>query len=259
MDILEYNRRAWDKRVDLEDQWTVPVSPDEVESARQGDWSIVLTPTKLVPRDWLPDLKGKDLLCLASGGGQQGPILAATGANVTVFDNSPKQLEQDRLVAQRDGLSLATVQGDMADLSEFPDHCFDVIVHPVSNVFAPNILPVWREAFRVLRPSGVLVAGFCNPVIFLFDYDMVEKTGEFEVRYSLPYSALEHADQDAIRKNEEDGIPLEFGHTLEDQIGGQIAAGFVLTGFYEDYERQGTDLSLRRFTPTFIATRAVKP
>lgn len=95
------------------------------------------------------------MLCLASGGGQQGPILAATGARVTVFDSSPKELEQDRLVAVRDNLEIRTVEGNM--------------FHPVSNVFVPNIVPVWQESFRVLRKGGVLLAGFNNPVVHLID------------------------------------------------------------------------------------------
>src|SRR5205085_1973198 len=101
--------------------------------------------------DWFPPVAGLEVLCLASGGGQQGPILAAAGARVTVFDNSPNQLAQDRLVADREGLALETVRGDMADLAAFPDARFDLIVHPCSNMFVPDVRPVWREAFRVLR------------------------------------------------------------------------------------------------------------
>ncbi len=92
---------------------------------------------------------------------------------MTVLDNSPKQLEGDRLVANRERVHLFTVQADMADLGMFAAESFDIVVHPVSNLFVPNVLPVWKEAFRVLRPSGPLIAGFCNPVIFLFDYDAV--------------------------------------------------------------------------------------
>ena len=88
-DILTYNRRAWDRQVERGNPWTVPVTAEEVARARTGDWRIVLTPTKPVPADWFLPLDGLDVLCLASGGGQQGPILAAAGANVTVFDNSP--------------------------------------------------------------------------------------------------------------------------------------------------------------------------
>jgi SAM-dependent methyltransferase len=153
-DILRYNRDAWDRQVERGNPWTVPVGPDVIARARQGDWQIILTPTKPVPADWFPPLASLEVLCLASGGGQQGPILAVAGAKVTVFDNSPGQLAQDRLVADREGLMMETIQGDMADLSVFPDGRFDLIVHPVSNVFAPDVKPVWREAYRVLRPEG---------------------------------------------------------------------------------------------------------
>lgn len=259
MDVLEFNRRAWDKRVELGDRWTIPVGPEDIEAARTGKWTIVLTPNRPVPRDWLPGLAGKQVLCLASGGGQQGPILAAAGADVTVLDNSPRQLDHDRQVAEREQLRLKTVQGDMADLTMFPDQSFDAIVHPVSNLFVPSVLPVWNEAFRVLRPSGVLVAGFCNPIIFFFDYDVVDRTGEFKIEYALPFSAVDHLDQDQLRRYAEEGMPLEFGHSLEDQIGGQLAAGFVITGFYEDRFREDAEGTLNDFTPAFIATRAVKP
>ena len=91
-DVLGYNRRAWDRQVERGNRWTVPVGPEEIARARLGDWRIVLTPTKAVPADWFPPLSDLDVLCLASGGGQQGPVLAAAGANVAVFDNSPNQL-----------------------------------------------------------------------------------------------------------------------------------------------------------------------
>ena len=161
--IVEYNRTAWNREVEIGNIWTVPVGSEVVEAARRGEWQIVLTPTKPVPADWYPQpLQGKEVLCLASGGGQQGPILAAAGARVTVFDNSDRQLASDRMVAERDGLEIHTVQGDMADLSAFADESFDLIVHPVSNTFAPDILPVWREAYRVLRHGGILIAGICK-------------------------------------------------------------------------------------------------
>jgi SAM-dependent methyltransferase len=254
-DILRYNRRTWDRQVERGNPWTVPVSPEEVARARKGDWSIVLTPTKPVPKEWFPPLVALDLLCLASGGGQQGPILAAAGANVTVFDNSPAQLAQDRLVADRDGLVIETVQGDMADLSVFPDAQFDLIIHPVSNVFVPDVKPVWREAFRVLKAGGVLLSGFMNPVHFLFDFLALEK-GEFQVAHCIPYSDQESlSDEDRARLAEQDA-PLEFGHPLADQIGGQIAVGFALTGFYEDTD---PDTILGKYIPSYIATRATKP
>lgn len=247
MDIREHNRIAWDALAERGDQWTVPVSSEAIEAARQGRWEIVLTPTKPVPRSWL-DVEAKEILCLASGGGQQAPILAAAGAIVTVLDNSPKQLERDAIVAKQHGLAITTVHGDMANLDMFADAAFDLVVHPVSNCFVPDVRPVWREASRVLRRGGVLLAGFANPAMYVFDLDLAERTGRLEVKHSLPYA-------DVARGTDE---PLEFSHTLEEQIGGQIAAGFFITGMYEDFHGGGNDNPLNRYMPSFIATRALK-
>ncbi|GIV69224.1 class I SAM-dependent methyltransferase [Caldilinea sp.] len=253
-EIRRHNAQAWDKAVKRGSRWTKPVSPEAVAAARRGEWQILLTPSRPVPRAWFPPLEGADVLCLAGGGGQQGPILAAAGACVTVFDNSPQQLAQDRFVARREGLTLTTVEGDMCDLSVFEDASFDLIVHPTSNLFTPDVRPVWREAHRVLRKGGVLLAGFCNPVLYLFDQELADQ-GVFQVRHRLPYSDLTSLSEAERSVYIAEGQPLEFGHTLTDQIGGQLDAGFVLTGFYEDVW-PGTPLN--EFTPTYIATRSVK-
>jgi len=195
------------------------------------------------------------VLCLASGGGQQGPLLAAAGGRVTVFDNSPRQLDQDRLVAERDGLDLQTVEGDMRDLSAFAARSFDLIFHPVANVFVPEVRPVWREAFRVLRPGGALLSGFVNPLLYIFDGDRAQ-AGELIIRHAIPYSDRTSLTDEEERRVIDSGRPLEFGHTLEDQIAGQLEAGFVLTGFYEDMDPEDP---LAKFISSFIATRAIRP
>lgn len=257
MDVLKFNREAWDRDVENGDRWTIPVTPDKVAKARAGEWSLILTPTIPVPRSWYPEaLDGCRILCLASGGGQQGPILAAAGADVTVFDNSPKQLGQDRLVAEREQLSLKTVEGDMADLHPFADEAFDLIFHPCSNCFAVDILPVWREAFRVLKPGGHLLAGVCNPVRFLFDEAAQDDRNELIVRHKIPYSDLTSLTPEELQHYQKIR-PLEFGHTLEDQIGGQLRAGFHLVEMFEDRFDESDLIS--RYVNTFIATRALKP
>jgi SAM-dependent methyltransferase len=255
-EILEYNRRAWNEAVKRRSEWTVPVGPEVIAAARRGKWQIVLTPAKPVPASWFPaDMRRARVLCLASGGGQQGPVLAAAGAEVTVFDNSPAQLAQDRLVAEREGLQIITEQGDMADLSRFDNGSFDLIVHPVSNLFVPAIRPVWQEAFRVLRAGGDLLAGFCNPAMFIFDMAKAD-AGVLEVRHKIPYSDLTHLTAEERQRYIDDLQPMEFGHSLEDQVGGQLDAGFVLTGFYEDIW-PGQILS--EYMPHYISTRAHKP
>jgi SAM-dependent methyltransferase len=257
MDILAYNREAWDREVAGGNKWTVPVTPEEVARARQGDFAIFLTPTRPVPMAWFPPLAGARVLALASGGGQQGPLLAAAGARVTVFDNSPAQLAQDRLVAEREGFEIETVAGDMRDLSAFADASFDLIVHPVSNCFVPEVLPVWREARRVLKAGGRLLAGFANPIVFAVDPDL-DARGVAQLKYAIPYSDLDSLSDEERRRYTDKGEPLAFGHTLEDQIGGQLAAGFVLTGMYESAATDA-DSAIHRLLAGYLATCAVVP
>jgi SAM-dependent methyltransferase len=256
MDILEYQKRAWDRQVEGGNVWTVPVGPEVIAEARRGRWSVLLTEQRPTPREWFPaELAGLDVLCLASGGGQQGPTLAAAGARVTVLDNSPAQLAQDRLVAAREGLELSTFEGDMRDLSRFADESFDLVFHPVSNLFVPDVRPVWRESFRVLRRGGALLAGFMNPAFYIFG-SQEEGHRRLEVKYRLPFSDLEDLDAAERERLFASDVPAEFSHTLEDQIGGQLEAGFRLAGFYEDRHRWER---IAEFMPTYIATRAVKP
>lgn len=254
MDIALYNRCAWNWEVERGNPWTQPVTTETVEAARRGNWQIVLTPMKPVPVEWFGTITGKDILCLASGGGQQGPVLSAAGAHVTVLDNSPAQLAQDRLVAERDGLEIRLELGQMDDLTRFPDSSFDLIVHPPSNLFAPQILPVWRECFRVLRRGGSLLSGFANPAMYVFDLDEIVR-GNLIARNSRPYSDLTSRSPESLERYLETGEPLEFSHSLDEQIGGQIDAGFLIAGFYED---RWPDHLLDGYMPTFMATKGVK-
>lgn len=253
MSYVEENSKIWDERSENNDTWSVPVTKEMIQNAKEGNWSIVLTPTKPVPKEWFPEnLKDKKILCLASGGGQQGPILAATGAEVTVFDNSTKQLEKDNYVALRDNLKIKTVQGNMQDLSVFEDETFDCIIHPWSNGYIDNVLPVWKECARVLKKNGLLLSGFGNPIEYIFDSEKLEQ-GILEVKYSIPYADIDHLDDPEIKQIVESGGYI-WSHTLEDQIQGQIAAGFAIIGFYEDIG--GTVLD--NYINSSIATKAIK-
>jgi SAM-dependent methyltransferase len=171
-----------------------------------------------------------------------------------VFDNSPAQLARDEEVATREGLTLRTVLGDMRDLSAFADASFDVVFNPVSNVFCPELAPVWREAFRVLRPGGVLMSGFMNPDIFIFDLAALDEREEFVVRHKIPFTTLDLPEDERARVYGAGAI--EYSHTLTEQIGGQLAAGFLLTHLAEAPHH--ADLTAR-YMPGYIATRAIKP
>ena len=255
MDIRSYNRDAWNREVEGgKSRWTQPVDSAMISKARLGQFSVVLTENKPVPFEWFPPLSGADVLCLASGGGQQGPILAAAGANVTVFDNSPAQLKQDQMVAARERLSIRTVEGDAADLSMFAEESFDLVFNPCSTVFMPDVRAVWRECARVLRRGGVLMTGSMNPVHYIFDLYKADD-GILEIAHSIPYSDVESIPQEDLEEHIEKGLPIEFGHSLTDLIGGQCDVGLVITHMYEDYM---LDSPLHKYHPSYIATRAIK-
>lgn len=242
MDSYEKNRRWWDAQVAAGNRWTVPVLPDVIARARRGEVEVVLTPTKPVPPTWLGDLRDRDVLGLASGGGQQCPIFAAAGARVTSFDASDAQLGQDRLVAEREGLSLRTQQGNMRDLSCFASESFDLVFNPCSTCFVEEVESVWREVARVLRPGGTLLTGFVNPWYFLFDVPAFDR-GELRVVERLPVSL------------EVEGV-MEYSHTFDAQLGGQLRAGLAIVDMFEDSWEAWS--ALQGVAPAFMATRAVK-
>lgn len=257
MDIIEYNRQAWNRRSAEGCEWSMPVDAEIIRAARQGEWSIILTPTRPVPKEWLGDIKGKDVLCLASGGGQQAPVLAAAGARVACYDLSDEQLAKDRLVAEREGLDIRIVQGDMRDLIAFGNESFDLIVHPISNCFVPDVRPVWRECYRVLKGGGSLLAGFMNPAFYLSDALASEEDGPLAICNKLPFCEPDDLNEAGLEEFRSSGRAAEFSHTLECQIGGQLEAGFVLAGFYED-PWMDSAMAISRYLNTTMATRAVK-
>jgi SAM-dependent methyltransferase len=258
MDIEGLNRAAWDKAVEGGDNpYTQVVSSQQVADARAGSWAIHLSEHRTVPREWFPSLGGLRVLCLAGGGGQQAPILSAAGAEVTLLDGSPRQLSQDAFVAERDGLALRLVQGDMADLSAFGDASFDLVVNPISTLFVPDVGKVWRECRRVLVSDGVLIAGFMNPDEFVFDPDALDERGEFVVKYPLPYVEHDTLDAAALQARIAAGKMFHFSHTMEAQLGGIIDAGFVITGFYEDRRTEEDGNPIRFYMPSQFIVRAV--
>lgn len=256
MDIAAHNREAWTKLVEAGNKWTVPVTPEEIAEARKGNYSMLLTPVRPVPEEWLGDIAGKRVLCLAGGGGQQGPVLSALGAVTAVLDVCTEQLERDEIVAKRDGLNIMLEEGDMRDLSRFSDGAFDIVFNPISTCFIDDVEAVWRECFRVLKKGGELMTGFCNPMLYIFDIDAWER-GELVLAHAIPYSDIDQLPPDVLRQRIADRGTLDFGHSLETLIGGQIKAGFLINGFYED--NGGGDSLLDPFINTFIATKAVKP
>ena len=249
MNYQEINAATIDRWVAEGWKWGVPVSHEVFARARRGEWDVGLTPEKPVPHEWFGELRGKKILGLAAGGGQQMPVFAALGADCTVLDLSEKQCESERKVAAREGYAIRVVRADMTRPLPFSDGEFDLIFHPVSNCYIRETEPVFRECFRVLRPGGVLLMGADNGVNFLVNGDETAIVNRF------PFDPLVNPEQRTSL--EADNCGMQFSHTMDDLIGGQLRAGFRLTDLYEDRNGEGRLRELN--IPTYLATRAVKP
>ncbi len=225
-----------------------PISHQTFLDACNGKWDITLTPVKAVPHTWIGDVAGKKILGLASGGGQQMPIMTALGADCTVLDISKEQLESERAVAIREGYQIQIIQGDMTEPFPFGDNTFDMIINPVSNQYIEEVVPVFAECYRVLKPGGFLLCGLDTGIYWIFD------NKEEKAVHSLPFNPLK--DKDIYAELMENDMGLQFSHTLEEQIGGQLKAGFRLLDLYED--TNGAGPLHEKNVPTFIATRSQK-
>lgn len=230
-------------------EWGTPVSHDDYLRAREGSWEILLTPTVPVPRDWWPQLEGAEVLGLASGGGQQMPILTAAGARCTVLDYTPEQLESERVVAKREGYQINIVRADMTEPLPFPDASFDVVVNPVSLCYVREVAPILAETARVMRPGAVLLAGYDMG----FNY-VVDEAEERVVR-GLPYDPI--AMPELLEEDDVNDVGMQFSHTVGELLGAVLRAGLVIDDLYDDINGEGRLSSLG--IPTMLAVRAHKP
>ena len=246
--VAEINAQTIGRWIDEGWEWGMPIDHETYARACAGNWEVKLTPTKTVPRAWFGELAGVRVLGLAAGGGQQCPIFAAAGAQVTVLDCTPAQLESERSVAQREGYGIEIVDADMTETLPFPDGSFDLAFNPVSLCYVREVEPIWREVARVLVPGGILLTGFDTIVNFIVDED------EREIVWDMPFDPLENPAQRAFL--EEDDSGLQFGHTLDEMLGGLLRAGFSIEDLYEDTNGEGRLHEMR--IPTYLAVRAVK-
>ncbi len=244
------NAKAIDDWVENGWEWGVPISKQEYQDALNGEWKMLLTPQKPVPKKWYEPIlkdnsfKGAKVLGLASGGAQQMPIFCGLGADATVLDYSTKQLDSEREVSKREGYNIEIVKADMTEKLPFEDNTFDMIFHPVANCYIENVRHVWDECYRILKTGGVLLAGMDNGINFLYR----EIDGKLVFTDKLPYNPLKNPE---LMEGEDS---IQFSHTLEEQIGGQLKAGFRLTDVYED--KDGSRAG--EYIPLYWASRAVK-
>lgn len=248
MSYTDINSETIDRWVDQGWEWGIPISHEDFVKVKKGDWNVFLTPTKPVPKEWFPDFHDCRILGLAAGGAQQMPVFSALGAECTVLDYSQKQIDSEIAVAKREGYTITTLRADMTKQLPFDNNTFDFIFHPVSNCYIEDVISVWQECYRVLKKGGILMAGLDNGINFLFD------DTESRLTFSLPFNPLKDPQLREALDKSDDGV--QFSHTLNEQIRGQIQSGFSIKDLYEDYNDRGV---LREHgVPTFWATLAVK-
>ena len=226
-------------------KWGIPIDRETYEKAKNGEWDVLLTPKKSVPHSWFGDIRGKRILGLASGGAQQIPIFSALGAHCTVLDYNDKQLEAERVVSEREDYSVEIVKADMSKPLPFESESFDIIFNPLSLCYIEKVEPLLFECARVLKERGTLLITFENGINYITD-----ENDESKISQSLPFNPI----KDPILYREEDGY--QFSHSLTEQIGGLIKAGFIIRDMYEDTNGYGLFDELN--IPSFIAINAIK-
>jgi SAM-dependent methyltransferase len=159
------------------------------------------------------------------------PIFAALGAECTVLDYSDRQLESEKLVSEREGYFIKIVKADMTKKFPFEDGEFDLIFHPISNCYVEDVYHIWKECFRVLRSGGVLLSGTDHFINYMVDEN------EEKIVNTLPFNPLK--DKKLMEELLSTNSGIQFSHTLEEQITGQLKAGFILKDLYEDTNGYG--------------------
>ena len=240
MNVFEKVEKNINDLVENNVNWSACATPEDMQKARNGQLTLKFY-EKEIPTEWLKDVKGKKVLCLAGAGGLQAPLLACAGAEVTVLDLSEKMLAKDKQVAEQEHLSIRIEKGNMCDLSRFPDGSFDYIINPPSLMYVPDVKPVFKECYRVLKTGGTFIMMAPNPLNYLCDFVEDENGGYYKAVNRMPYCSSDFDDM---------GDWIEYGHTMEDYLGGQIACGFVINGYMECQMEDITELQ--------FMTRAVK-
>lgn len=209
---------------------------------------------------WLGgDVRGKRLLCLAAGGGRQGPIYAAAGAVVTVVDLSPAMLELDRIVSEERQLKLRTVEASMDDLSSLADDSFDIVIHPVSTCYVPDIKRVYQEVARVIVSDGIYVSQHKQPTSLQADIEPVQ--GAYRIQHGY-YDAAPIPATEKPNLIREEGT-LEYVHRWEELIGAMCMAGFSIEALTEPFHARkdvaaGTFGHRSSFIAPYVRIKAVR-
>lgn len=203
----------------------------------------------LDPEGWIPWNELRSVLCLAGGGGQQGPLLAFLGLKVTVFDLSPQQLSLDRATARRHGVSLECVEGDMCCLERLQGRQFDLVYQPVSSCYVPDVRAMYRGVFQLLTPGGYYRVEHRNPIqLQLPQYGAWDGTGYRIIHTQAPNRPVRWREWD--EKGKEKPTSQQYIHPLQTSIGDLCDVGFTIDCFQE---RQLQDPSADPGSPPHLA------
>ncbi len=223
--IAAINRRHWEWSVKKGAGCTVPwLDLDPVLLRQYASGKLVTAPeplSEMYPPNVLSGAKGKDVLCLASGGGQQSAVFGLLGARVTVVDLTEGQLEGDRQAAAHYGYGVTTIRGDMRDLSCLTDESFDLVYQGNSMAWIPDVRQVYSGVVRVLRTGGVYRVDFTHPGMEFTDWRSWDGEG---YRITVPYAVTEKIERPD--KNGPDSI--QFRHHMADIFDGLLAVGFSI-------------------------------
>ncbi len=231
-DLLKHNKNRWEALAQARVQYSQPHLDITPENALQA-----LDPDPVFLDSPFTDVAGKDVLCLASGGGQQTAVFGLLGANVTVFDLSETQLLRDQEAANHFGYNLTVEQGDMQDLSRFADDSFDIVWQPFSINFVPDAAAVIHGVSRIIRPNGFYHLQFANPYWSMEPEDWTPQGYPVNQPYQNG-AQLHFADpfwtftDDEGNEHRVEG-PHEFLHTFSFMLNTLIRSGFIVLGMRE--------------------------
>lgn len=246
--VESMNRRAYDAMAQRDHFLTTPVSPSELARPLAA----------LDARGWLgPSIRGWRVLCLAAGGGRQGPLYTAAGAEVTVLDLSPAMLERDREAAQRFGMKIRIIEGTMRDLSMFREGEFDLVAHPVSTCYVRDPVEVFMQVARVIRPNGLYVSQHKQPVNLQASLQPRDGCYVLETEVGLAAKSVHAGETSWLREPN----TIEYAHSLEVLLGGICRAGMVIEEVSEpDHARTdappGSMGHRSRFIPPYLRVKA---
>ena len=230
-EVAQYNQARWKALVEADALFTRPNLELNLESARQ----------RVDSAGKLGDVRGKDVLCMAGGGGQQSAAYALLGANVTVFDLSEQQLERDAQAAEHYNLEIKIVQGDIRDLFCFDESSFDIVDNAYSINFVPDAVAVFRQVTRVLRNGGIYHFSCANPFVTGIEQKDWNGKGYLLKEPYINGAKISYTDQDWVyNRDEHEAVPkpIEYRHTLSTVINGLIENNFVIFHFSDNADME---------------------